>query len=249
MFAAEPPPTRFDLRFVLGDIPIRIHPLFWLMAVIFGSSTGSLILIGIWVVLVFVSILIHEFGHALAMRFYSMDSHIVLYSFGGLAIPDTPSYGARPLGPGQKNLISVSGALAGFLFAAVVLFLVVLVGGSVGVEWFLGVIPLPWAILPGISNIYLNFLISNLLWINVFWGLVNLMPVLPLDGGNIARNLMLSADPLNGTTKALWISTITGGVIAAIGLVFLNSIFIGLFFGFLAVGSYQQLRPGFGRPW
>jgi membrane-associated protease RseP (regulator of RpoE activity) len=143
----------------------------------------------------------------------------------------------------------VSGALAGFLFAAVVLLMVVLVGGSVGVEWFLGVIPLPLAVLPGPPNFYLNFLISNLLWINVFWGLVNLMPVIPLDGGNIARNLILNADPMNGTTKALWVSTIAGGVIAAVGLVFLNSIFIGLFFGFLALGSYQQLRPGIGRRW
>ncbi len=52
------------------------------------SNPGQGILLLMWIAAVFVSILIHELGHALAMRRYGISSYIVLYHFGGLAIPD-----------------------------------------------------------------------------------------------------------------------------------------------------------------
>jgi hypothetical protein len=62
-----PPPTRYDLRFNLAGFPVRVHPLFWLIAVLLGYSSGDPLQILIWVVVVFVSILIHEMGQ----RWYS----------------------------------------------------------------------------------------------------------------------------------------------------------------------------------
>jgi stage IV sporulation protein FB len=111
----------------------------------------------------------------------------------------------------------------------------------------LGVIPLPTAVLPKAGNVA-NLVVMTLLWVNVFWGLINLMPVFPLDGGNIARHLLLKADPWDGVRKSLWISAVTGAVLAVAGLLLLGSIYMALLFGFLAFQSYQSLqgRSGIG---
>ena len=64
MLFQSPPPTRYDLRFSIAGIPVSVHPVFWLIALLFGSS-GDPLLIPIWILVVFVSILVHELGHAL----------------------------------------------------------------------------------------------------------------------------------------------------------------------------------------
>jgi membrane-associated protease RseP (regulator of RpoE activity) len=107
------------------------------------------------------------------------------------------------------------------------------------------VIPLPAAVLPEGGRV-VNLLVGLLLWVNVFWGLINLMPVFPLDGGNVARRLWVMADPWDGVRKSLWLSVIAGSVVAAAGLFLLGSIFMALLFGILAFQSYQSLR---GRSW
>ena len=77
---AEPNRTPYDLNFRLFGFPVRIHPLFWLGAVLLGGWTFDLGLeyAAIWVAVVFVSILVHELGHAIAFRTFGVDSHIVL---------------------------------------------------------------------------------------------------------------------------------------------------------------------------
>ena len=40
-----------------------------------------------------------------------------------------------------------------------------------------------------LQNATLNTAIWDMLWVNIYWGLVNLLPVYPLDGGQIAREL------------------------------------------------------------
>ena len=84
-----------------------------------------------------------------------------------------------------------------------------------------------------------------LLWVNIFWGLINLVPVFPLDGGNVSRQLLLQADPMNGVRRSLWISVIAGALVAIAGLLLLRSIYMALLFGFLAFQSYQALQSRF----
>jgi Zn-dependent protease len=87
--------------------------------------------------------------------------------------------------------------------------------------------------------------------INILWGLVNLLPVYPLDGGQIARTVMIDQDPGGGAIKSLWLSVFVGGGMAIYGGVMLRSFFIAIMFGMLAFQSYmaiQQMRGGgFGR--
>lgn len=231
---AEPAPTRFDLTFSVVGIPVRIHPLFWLIAVLLGFSVGDPLFLVIWVAVVLVSILVHEFGHALAFRALGERSKVVLYGMGGLTIPESATWGGlgrRTYGTGQRVLISAAGPAAGFLLAAGVL--------GVAVAGMLTMRSL-------FENRYIQAVFDALLWVNVVWGLVNLAPVLPLDGGHITRTILEGLDPLGGLRKALWVSTVTGGVIAVLAL-FTQYYFAAFLFFMLAAGSSRLLRgPGAG---
>ena len=191
-----PPPSPYDLNFTIVGIPVRVHPLFWLLMVFFGLSSPSLIQILIWVAVVFVSLLIHELGHSLAMRAFGQDSSILLYMMGGLAIPESSRWGGRDIDDStQQIIISLAGPFAGFLLALLAIALVMVLGGNVAITWLLGFIPFPNAFLP-VGGVVLNSIVNTLLWVNVFWGLINLVPVFPLDGGQVARQLFLKADPV-----------------------------------------------------
>jgi stage IV sporulation protein FB len=241
-----PPPTRYDLNFTLAGFPVRVHPLFWLIALLLGSSSGDLLQILIWVLVVFVSILVHELGHALAFRRYGLSSQIVLHFAGGLTIPESTLWGSRwanvALEPNQQIFISVAGPGAGVLLAVLMMAGVVLSGGSIITTAFLGLIPLPAMALLPFGGSLLNMFVTALLWVNIFWGFINLMPVHPLDGGSVVRNILLQADPIDGVRKSLWVSVIAGALIALVALFFLSSVYMAVLFGFLAFQSYQSLQ-------
>jgi Zn-dependent protease len=250
MFLFQPlPPTRYDLNFNIAGIPVRVHPLFWLIAVLFGFTTNLLQLL-CWVLVVFVSILIHELGHAFAMRYYGQSPRIVLHYAGGLAYADSVAWGSRwasvALGPNQQLIIALAGPVAGFLLATLVIVFVSLSGGSVGTTWLFGFIPLPLTAMMAFGGSIVNLIVTLLLWVNIFWGLVNLLPVFPLDGGNVARNILIQYDPRDGIRKSLWLSVITGALMAMVGLIFFHSIYIALLFGMLAFQSYQFVQGRFG---
>ncbi|RPJ22967.1 MAG: hypothetical protein EHM33_22205 [Chloroflexi bacterium] len=244
----SPPPTRYDLRFSVAGIPVRVHPLFWLIAILFGSS-GDLLLIPIWVGVIFVSILVHELGHALAFRRQGLSSQVVLHFAGGLTIPEPVYWGSGltnvALTANQQIFISLAGPGAGFLFAALVLGGVLALGGSVATTWLLGFIPLPLNAVMPFGGKVVTALVTMLLWVNVFWGLINLVPVYPLDGGSVMRNIFVQADPVDGVRKSLWLSVIAGAVVALGGFFLFRSLFMALLFGLLAFQSYQSLQSRF----
>ena len=98
------------------------------------------------------------------------------------------------------------------------------------------------------NNQIANSIVMTFLWVNIFWGLINLLPIHPLDGGNVTRRVLLSADPWNGVRKSLWVSVVTGVIVAILGLILFRSLYLTLLFGLLAFQSYQTLqgRSGIG---
>jgi Zn-dependent protease len=203
------------------------------------------------VFVLFISILIHELGHALAFRRYGQRSQIVLHFAGGLTIPEPVSWGSGwanvALSRGQEIFIALAGPFAGFLFAGLVMLLVTVTGGSVNTIWLFGFIPLPLSAVVSFGGSLIGSLVALLLWVNIFWGLINLMPIQPLDGGNVARNIFIIYDPLDGVRKALWLSVIAGALLALIGLIAFRSIYMAFLFGFLAYQSYQSMQGRYGR--
>lgn len=250
MLLFQPPPsTRYDLRFSIAGIQVRVHPLFWLVALLLGSAGGPL-LIPIWILVIFVSILIHELGHALAFRRHGQNSQIVLHFAGGLTIPEPVSWGSGvanvALSSNQQIFVSLAGPGAGLLFAALVIMGVLVAGGSVITTWLLGIIPLPLTAVIPFGGRLTSLMVTMLLWVNVFWGVINLMPVYPLDGGQVARNLLVRNDPWSGLRKSLLLSTVAGTLVALVGLFVFRSVYMAVLFGFLAFQSYQTLQgyPG-----
>ena len=240
-----PPPTRFDLNFSIAGIRVRVHPMFWLIAILLGSSSFNLFNVLLWIFVVFVSILVHELGHAFAFRRFGQDSYIILHFAGGLTVPESSpwgnSYAQVSLTPNQNIFISLAGPFAGFLLVPIVIVAGILLGGTPIFSLLLGFIPVPSVILPYEMGA-LDRLFSAFIFINIFWGLVNLLPVFPLDGGNVARYTLIQVDPINGLRNSLWLSVIVGALIAVAGLIFLQSIYMAFLFGYLAFQSFQALQ-------
>lgn len=237
------PSTRFDLNFSIFGFDVRVHPLFWVIGILLGYSAGSLERIAIWIIVLFVSILIHELGHSFMMRRYGIDSFIILYHLGGLAVPRSAR--RAQLTWVENILISLAGPFAGFLFAGVTVGIVYASGGLVLVDWLFGFIPIPVAFMP-LGGSLANSAVAIILWINTFWGLINLLPVFPLDGGRVSQQLFVRFDPWNGPRNALWLSVVTGAIVAIVSIVALDSLYMAFLFGILAAQSYQMIQGGVG---
>jgi stage IV sporulation protein FB len=251
---AEPPRTNYDLNFKVFGIPVRVHPFFWLVALLSGAQ-GEIRPKDtfIWMGALFVSILIHELGHAVAILYYGYRPWITLHWLGGLASHDrgdAASYysdtdaDSQPL---AQIVIALAGPAAGFLFAGVIIGLIHVAGGATNFSAG-GAYLFHWS-LQGIANDNLYRLLWYLLFINILWGLINLLPVYPLDGGKVSRELFVAANPSRGIEWSLQLS-----IAAAIAMIlyaifrFEEKFFMVLLFGFLAFSSYQALVAyrGFG---
>lgn len=236
----EPQPTPFDLRFNLLGFTVRIHPGFWLLAVLLNLRTDAMLPEYVsWVTALFSAILIHELGHALAMRRFGIDSDIVLYWLGGLTIPRSIGRAADMQSTAQI-IISAAGPLMGFAVAYAVLAVVVF---TVGMEHLVFYGPLSMTpAAGGLERESLQRLINNFWFVSVFWGLVNLLPVYPLDGGQIAREVLLRVSPARGIEMSLRLSIVAAAGLAVYAAVVWKSVFVALLFGLLAYQSFQILE-------
>jgi Zn-dependent protease len=237
---SEPPRTAYDLHFSLLGIPVRVHPLFWLVAVLLGvSGDPDPQQILIWVGVVFVSIVVHEMGHALAARACGWEPWITLHGFGGLA-----SYRPTYRSPLNQVLITFAGPGAGFALAALIVAFIAASGHGVRVGW-------PDTILPVVFEPYerfnLNLLLYDLLYVNIFWGLFNLLPIYPLDGGQISQEVLRVLNPRDGLRQSLWLSIVVAAVCGVLAWTRLHDTFLAFFCGYLAYNSYLTMQAYFGR--
>lgn len=239
-------------RFRLFGVPVRVLPWFWIVMLIMGArrDTGAVL---IWVGVCFVSILMHEFGHVAAMRLFGMPAEVALYAWGGLAIPT----GGMRRSSFAQILIALAGPLAGFSLAALTVIVAATAGAHVNAGFSRGIIPSITAFLYTADpreTYYWNVLLSDLLWVNVGWGMVNLLPIYPLDGGHVSQALFAKHNPVHGRRRALLLSACVGAAMALLGLLS-GSMYMVAMFGFLAAGSAQAWeaeRPLFRRspgPW
>jgi stage IV sporulation protein FB len=246
VFLQEPNRTPYDLSFSVLGFPVRVHPFFWLMCLLMGGTTdakGAVITILVF----FVSILVHELGHALMIRRFGRECHIVLYGMGGLAIegsgnPYASSY--HPRGerrtPWEQIYISLAGPMAGFILAGIVLVFAKGIGGHLEPTWFYNVVP-GYFIFPGPKiSVELAIVLNALLYINIWWGVINLLPVYPLDGGQIAMQLLTMQDRHGGLVRCLQLSIAVGigTAIFAIAVMGRGGWYTALLFGSLAASNY-----------
>jgi membrane-associated protease RseP (regulator of RpoE activity) len=231
-------PTPYDLRFRVARIPVHVTPWFWLAGLYGGWSEASpnrMELLLIWIGCLFVSILIHELGHALLARSYGCDPEIYLYQFGGLAVFQ-PNYRFTTV---RSVLVSLAGPGAGFVLYGVVLLLQMAVIRS---DWLFQLEP-AW-------RWRLAEFFQQMEWINLWWGLVNLLPVLPLDGGHVAEAILQRFRPYDGRSLAVKLSLVVAGGVAFYFFQHREEygMFPGILFGILCLSNVQALQQPRG-PW
>jgi Zn-dependent protease len=235
----DPGTTQYDLRFSVLGIPVRIHPMFWLIAALLGSNgRPQLTDVAVFIGCMFVSILVHELGHALAARRFGWPPDIVLHGFGGFA-RFVPGFGYTR---GKAIWISFAGPLAGFgLFAIAFAAELLIVRGIV--------LEQAWARALTTNNAWpaISDTISIMIWINLVWGLFNLLPVFPLDGGQICAEMLNARGSYSGMKRTHQIGMITA--VLGAGVFILWGMYLGaMMFGGLAYQNYQickQFKRGY----
>jgi stage IV sporulation protein FB len=260
-----PPRSQADLSFRLFGFPIRVTPWFWLAAMLLGWSgtrDGNPHLLVTWIVAVFASILIHELGHAFAFRYFGIRAHVVLYHFGGIAIPESAyagSWSGRARNRFEPIIIAVAGPAAQLSTAAVLILGLLLAGKAVPLDGIVGEwlvqLALRWDLAfdrqlgPDAMDRFLYFF----LYVSIYWALLNLLPIYPLDGGQVSREMFLLWDPNDALRHSLILSIVAGGCAAVWGFSTENT-YLGILFGMLAYSSYSTLqaysgRGDYGNPW
>jgi Zn-dependent protease len=231
-----------EWNFHLFGIEVRVKFWFWFATLLFCGNMDTKSAL-VWVAVCFVSILLHEFGHVIAYRLFGTDGYAVLYGFGGLAVPDQGIQGTL-----AQFVVSMAGPIAGFCLGGVVMAVAYVFGARVHIGWhmFLPTFSAWPDLNPNniarLQSTYLWYvLVNDLLYVNFYWGLVNLLPVLPLDGGHASRAVCERRDPYNGKRTSLLISAIAGALMALAG-VLAGNLYIILLFGFLAACSAQEFE-------
>ena len=238
MLLGEPAPTQADLKFSVLGIPVRVSPWFWAMSFLLGirGSEADPREMIIWVIAVFISILIHELGHALTARRYGNRARITLHGMGGLA-----SYDGGNNSIGTEIKVTAAGPGAGFLLAALIVGISALLGGHLVFSWSL----MPVRVYFPNASESLYLFINSLLFVNILWGLFNLLPIYPLDGGQITRMVWVHNNTWEGIRKSLIVSLMTC-IFMAIWFLIDGERFMPIMMAWLAYGNYQSLQANTG---
>ncbi len=233
------------IRFSLFGIPVEIQPFFWVVSALMGGavtadSREQFLAVALFVIAAFVSILVHELGHAVTGRkLGGGHATIHLTSFGGLATNQGGRFTRH-----QRFWMIAAGPGAGFAFLLAILVVLSLIFGSANVVAFasrnLFGVKMPFLTSDLIDFFrekpFMYVLLGNLLWINFWWGVINLLPVMPLDGGQITD---LYVKPQR---RVYLIGMVAAACTALYGLLGLNSYYMALLFGYFAWINYQNMK-------
>lgn len=204
------------MLYIPGRIPIIIHPAFWIFAALIGY-VNSLNLIGtlIWVGVIFISVLFHEFGHALTAFMFKQKARIELVALGGLTYHE-----GKKLPFSKQFLIVFNGPFFGFILFGIATF-------------FLQY--------PTLAQGNLGLVLQLLRGINLFWTICNLLPVFPLDGGQLLRIILEAIWGVKGIKYSL-ITSIVIALICSLLFFLMQSFFIGSLLFLLAFQSFDTYR-------
>lgn len=202
------------MQFRLFGFPVSVQPFFLITAFLIGPR-GSVPQIVTWILMVFAGVLAHELGHAVTARHFGLQPSITLHAFGGM----TAWRNDRSLSHRRQILLSAAGPAVGIV---------------VGVTLLLS------------SNIWaaagpaVKLAVDYGIWINLGWGLVNLAPILPLDGGQIAASAAEGLFGRRGRTAATVLS-LAATAILALWSVWNGEIWLSILAVILAISNLQSV--------
>lgn len=213
----------------IGGIEIKLHFTFLLFLAWIGFSyylqggVDAAITGVVFISLIFLCVLLHEFGHALAARLFGIPTpDITLLPIGGVArlqrIPDQPW---------QELIVALAGPIVNVIIAAALIFFL---GQNFDLEG-----------IHQLDNPEAAFL-AKLASVNIWLVLFNLIPAFPMDGGRVLRALLATVMSYSSATNIA--ATIGQGLAVVFGLVglFGNPLLLLIaFFIFLAARSEASL--------
>lgn len=214
----------FVLVLAFGAFVYGAGPAGWVVGALYGVIT---------ILLLFVCVTMHEYGHALAARRFGIGTRsILLLPIGGVA-----NLEHLPEKPGQEIVIVAAGPLVNVLLAIVLLPVALLVGGGNGQSVFNFNAMGASIQSPGIFNL-LVFLVST----NVLLALFNLLPAFPLDGGRLLRAVLAYMMPYpRATQTAVAVGRLLAVFMAVFGI-FSGAIGLLLIAFFVYVGGSAELE-------
>ncbi|MBS4167571.1 site-2 protease family protein [Parachlamydia sp. AcF125] len=198
-------------------IPVHIQPIFWLLAALIGwLNSGTVGGTLIWSGVVFLSVLIHEYGHALTAVAFGQTARIELVALGGV----TQRSGVK-LSLWKEFIIVLNGPVAGFLLFITASFLLSLFKGP-----------------PNHLGIYALKITAMA---NFFWTMVNLLPVYPLDGGRLLSIVMEGIFGVRGIKIALFVSMLFSAI-CSVGFFMVRQVFAAALFLMITFENYRSWK-------
>lgn len=206
------------LAFRIGRVAFRVQLWFVAIAAILGLLTQPTALRGLaWGGSLLAAVLVHELAHAIAARAFGLDASVNLVLLG----PGATSR-AAPVGALRRVLICVAGPAASLA-----------VGGAV---LAVGARHLP-------ASVDAAAALRQLGWFNLGWGLINLAPIAPLDGGYVVFAVCdhLTRGRGEQPTRLISVAFAIAFGVTALCLGFAFAAFVG---GLLALQNARGLRIG-----
>lgn len=195
-----------------GAIPVTVSPFFIILAILIGFLNSSTIAeILVWMGVVTISVLIHEYGHALTAVAFGQKARIELVGWGGLTLRE----GAK-ISLWKEFLIVLDGPIAGFLLGIVAFFLRKMMA----------------------TENLLYYAFSVAIYVNFFWTIVNLLPLHPLDGGQLLRIVLESLFGLRGLRMAFFFSMVLAGIFSVFCFAF-QALLAGTLFFLMGLESFR----------
>ncbi len=187
-------------------IDVFVHPTFWLLPLFVVLQSGAdasiaSVALDLGVMFaVFGCIALHEYGHAMAARWYGIRTRdITLYPFGGIA-----SLERIPARPGPEIVIALAGPAVNVAIAAVLALFTVAIGGSLSDRL-------------SAANGFETFVLS-LFYSNIALVVFNMIPAFPMDGGRVFRAaLSYGMDRVSATTAAVVVGSIMAALMGLVG--------------------------------
>lgn len=179
---------------------MRVELLFFLIPMVSASSL-SVSKIAVWTALVFFGVLIHELGHAFVMRGFGFAPSITLHGLGGWT--HYPP-GAQPT-PRQTFFITLAGPSASIALGVAVLV----------ARRFIDT-----------SSSLTNFAFDQAEWVGFGWAAINLLPILPWDGGILLDSGLMWA---TGARRHFVVGSISliGGALVIVAAIFVKQFMLG----------------------
>jgi Zn-dependent protease len=216
----------------IAGIKVSIHWTFlillaWIVYVNYqlGSTSQQLLLSVVYVLVIFVCVTLHEYGHALTARKFNIGTRdITLYPIGGIA-----SLESIPKKPKEELLVALAGPAVNVLIAAILL-------PFTGLESIFDS--------AGFTQINGSNFLASVVSVNVWLVLFNMIPAFPMDGGRVFRALLaLKLDRVKATRIAAGLGQILAIGFMLFGLYSNPFLFIiGLFIYFSAQAEAKHAQ-------